>query len=270
MHLVNVSFSLDSYLFQTFLESVLPTFIDPTKYSHRCIGNYTSSCVDLTWSMCVQDPPMVFIDKLDRGADFNTDYFRKFTRNGGDKFDYLVWPAIRLYKNGPLVVKGIAEPIKTVKNVTPENENGNNKTPEVHKVPSPVQIQSDRRFTPPVTDRPARKPEDWVDLDMNSEDNNSWDRDLPETPNKVYKRNPENSDVSGLPTSPYFAPYSNRSSRNRVSNIPTIRVTENTGDGTRGRYARSQGGRSLAGEPGNLTVMWTNKQTAQDRRTTAP
>lgn len=233
-------------------------------------------CVELTWSMCVQDPPMVFIDKLDRGADFNSDQFRKFTRSGGNKFDYLVWPALRLYHNGPLIVKGIAEPIKVEKRATPESP----RKPEVQKpeevtlpqIPNTPPRDASNFVTPPRDGRSplakSRNPEDWVDLDMNSEDNNSWDRDIPQTPNKVYKR-AKPTQTNGGPSTPYFAPYTNRD-RKENTDIPTITVQQ-PGDGTRGRYARSQNGRPFDQHQGNLTVMWKNQQpTPQDRRTSAP
>lgn len=214
--------------------------------------------MDLTWSMCVQDPPMVFIDKLDRGADFNNDYFRKFTRAGGSKFDYLVWPAILLHQNGPLVVKGIAEPIKIVKRGTP-NSVAEQPKPAVEEVVTPPRDRNS-----PVGK--SRNPEDWVDLDMNSEDNNSWDRDPPQTPKKVYKKATTHE---GVPNSPYFAPYSNRE-LNQSSDIPQIRI-QNSEDAARGRYTRSQDGRLTENQAGNLTVLWKNKQTApHDRRTSAP
>lgn len=255
--------------FQTFIESVLPTFIDPSKYKHRCITNYTSHCVDLTWSMCVQDPPMVFIDKLDRGADFNTDQFRKFTRSGGNKFDYLVWPALRLYHNGPLIVKGIAEPIKVPKRATPDTQiKPEVQKPEVVVLPQTPPRDASNLVTPPRDGRSpvakSRNPEDWVDLDMNSVDNNSWDRDIPQTPSKVYKR--AQPKANGGPSTPYFAPYTNR----EKTDIPTITIQQ-PGEATRGRYARSQDGKPYEQHPGNLTVLWKNQQpTQQDRRTSAP
>ena len=257
--------------FQTFTESVLPTFIDPSKYKHRCINNYANLCVDVTWSMCVQDPPLVFIDKLDRGAEFNTEHFRKFTRSGGDKFDYLVWPALRLYHNGPLIVKGIAEPIKTAKGATPEIVT---KPALMQSYDEPEHMSPDQGnlVTPPRDGRSpglirSDNPEDWVDLDMNSVDNNSWDRDLTQTPNKVYKKSQTYLGDDG-PSSPYFAPYTGRD-RKENTDIPTIRV-QNSGTGARGRYGRSQDGQPYDQSAGNLTVMWKQNQAAQDRQTSAP
>jgi hypothetical protein len=36
--------------------------------------------------------------------------FRLFTRNG-ERLDYMVWPALLLHENGPLVQKGVVQPV---------------------------------------------------------------------------------------------------------------------------------------------------------------
>lgn len=69
---------------------------------------FVDRCIELCWMMNIQDPPMYLqfesSDVIDRSM------FRLFTRNG-ERLEYVVWPALLLHENGPLVQKGVAQPV---------------------------------------------------------------------------------------------------------------------------------------------------------------
>ncbi|XP_045204358.1 uncharacterized protein LOC123557139 [Mercenaria mercenaria] len=68
---------------------------------------YAAKCVEISWFMCVQDPPMVF--QFDISNEEELRYvFRQFQEHG-HQFDYIVWPAVRLFENGKLLEKGYAK-----------------------------------------------------------------------------------------------------------------------------------------------------------------
>ena len=72
------------------------------------IKTYCDKCVELTWLMNVQDPPMVLIWPQDVQRDHMAGMFRTFTKTGSI-LSYEVWPAVMLTKEGPLMVKGVAQ-----------------------------------------------------------------------------------------------------------------------------------------------------------------
>nr|XP_022321626.1 uncharacterized protein LOC111123530 [Crassostrea virginica] len=71
---------------------------------------FVNRCVELCWMMHIQDPPMV----LDFGSTaeiVDKNVFRFFTRSG-ELVDFVVWPAVLLHDNGPLIQKGVVQPFK--------------------------------------------------------------------------------------------------------------------------------------------------------------
>lgn len=72
---------------------------------------FAKKCVELCWLMAVQDPPLVFGPLPQRRDKFNADLFREFTKSG-ETIDFPVWPVLHLYENGPVLSKGVVEPIK--------------------------------------------------------------------------------------------------------------------------------------------------------------
>ena len=69
---------------------------------------YIDRSVELCWTMQIQDPPMHL--EFDSSADIDKSVFRLFTRNG-NILDFVVWPALMLHENGPLVHKGVVQPL---------------------------------------------------------------------------------------------------------------------------------------------------------------
>ncbi|KAL5012979.1 hypothetical protein ScPMuIL_011530 [Solemya velum] len=70
---------------------------------------FVNKCVELSWLMCLQDPPVVLDCSAKRGDNFDNTLFRHYTKSG-DTVDYLVWPALRLYNGGPVICKGVVQP----------------------------------------------------------------------------------------------------------------------------------------------------------------
>ena len=86
--------------------SGLGPIIQKIKDDDPVYTRYVEGCTDIMWHTQIQSPPLVL--------DFETknkDWYKKFT-SPGQNIDYIVWPAVFLYGNGPLLAKGIAQFIK--------------------------------------------------------------------------------------------------------------------------------------------------------------
>lgn len=73
---------------------------------------YAKRCANLCWLMRIRDPKMHMIYKIKsgEGAQFDEEHFRHYTRTG-KRISFLVWPVLCLYENGPVLSKGIAQPL---------------------------------------------------------------------------------------------------------------------------------------------------------------
>jgi hypothetical protein len=58
----------------------------------------------------VQDPPLAFGQIVTKGEKLNTNIYKAYTIRG-DRVAFLVWPALLLHENGPVLCKGIAQGI---------------------------------------------------------------------------------------------------------------------------------------------------------------
>nr|XP_011418674.2 uncharacterized protein LOC105321887 [Crassostrea gigas] len=65
--------------------------------------------IEVCWMMQIQDPPMYL--QFDSTKNIDKSLFRLFTKNGRS-LDFVVWPALLLHENGPLVQKGVVQPMK--------------------------------------------------------------------------------------------------------------------------------------------------------------
>ncbi|XP_033743516.1 LOW QUALITY PROTEIN: uncharacterized protein LOC117329606 [Pecten maximus] len=72
---------------------------------------FNKACVDITWAMNVQTPPLVFAPKPATGTPVQTELYSLYTQSG-DVVDYVVWLACLLHKDGPLLAKGVLQPFK--------------------------------------------------------------------------------------------------------------------------------------------------------------
>lgn len=60
--------------------------------------------------MAIQDPPMILDFSPAKNEEFDKEVFRCYTRTG-ENVEFVVWPAVFLYNDGPLVTKGVLQPI---------------------------------------------------------------------------------------------------------------------------------------------------------------
>ncbi|KAL3878670.1 hypothetical protein ACJMK2_031001 [Sinanodonta woodiana] len=95
-------------LFQDFREK-LTTFVDWKYVKEENIEVYIKRCFQLCWLMSIQDPPVVLSREPERGAQFDTNLYKHYMHSG-DTIDYVIWPALLLHTDGPLLAKGVAEP----------------------------------------------------------------------------------------------------------------------------------------------------------------
>ncbi|XP_060591775.1 DNA ligase 1-like isoform X2 [Ruditapes philippinarum] len=69
---------------------------------------YISKCVEVCWLMRVQDPPVTLYWNVPDDRSFNSDVYRAYTKSG-THVEYVVWPAMYLHEDGPLLMKGVAQ-----------------------------------------------------------------------------------------------------------------------------------------------------------------
>ncbi|XP_078323987.1 uncharacterized protein LOC111125351 isoform X2 [Crassostrea virginica] len=77
--------------------------------SMEFVNPYVKKCVRLCWLMVAQDPPVYIKPSGEPGSKFDKDFYREFLCSG-KVLDYVVWPALLLHENGPLLHKGVAQP----------------------------------------------------------------------------------------------------------------------------------------------------------------
>lgn len=93
---------------ETFLKEVLPEFLDLHYVAEPAVVQYTRRCVEVTWYMCMQSKPMYLVTKVIRKSTFDTNLFGYYTI-AGDKFDFVVWPAVVQGENERIIAKGVAQ-----------------------------------------------------------------------------------------------------------------------------------------------------------------
>ena len=71
---------------------------------------YIDKCVELCWYMNIQERPVVIDFDYQKGDKFRTDVHRHYTKTGST-CDFLVWPPMFLYDGGPLLQKGVMQPM---------------------------------------------------------------------------------------------------------------------------------------------------------------
>ncbi|XP_076070123.1 uncharacterized protein LOC143041874 [Mytilus galloprovincialis] len=69
---------------------------------------FFEKCVYLCWSMAIQEPVMYLDDDLKEGIPLDKNTYKEFVKSG-DTVVYVVWPALFLHRNGPLLYKGVAQ-----------------------------------------------------------------------------------------------------------------------------------------------------------------
>ncbi|VDI63566.1 Hypothetical predicted protein [Mytilus galloprovincialis] len=69
---------------------------------------FFDQCVNLCWCMVIQDPVMHLDGDITQGTTFDKNTYKEFVKSG-NKVKYVVWPALFLHKDGPLLHKGIVQ-----------------------------------------------------------------------------------------------------------------------------------------------------------------
>ena len=70
---------------------------------------YVETCVQCCWLMAIQEPPVHMEWGFKKGiSDFNKDVLKSYTKTG-NTVAFMVWPALFLHRDGPLLCKGIAQ-----------------------------------------------------------------------------------------------------------------------------------------------------------------
>ena len=70
---------------------------------------YITKCAHLCWYMAIQEPPVVIIfQKTAADEQFDKDVYKAYTQVG-KKLDFVVWPAVYLHKDGPMICRGTAQ-----------------------------------------------------------------------------------------------------------------------------------------------------------------
>lgn len=67
--------------------------------------NFVERCTELCWSMAIKQPPMVLVYDQLEGRPHDRTLFSTYTKNG-PVIDFVVWPALLLHNNGPILQKG--------------------------------------------------------------------------------------------------------------------------------------------------------------------
>ncbi|XP_052278882.1 uncharacterized protein LOC127877239 isoform X2 [Dreissena polymorpha] len=85
---------------------IIQTALVPKDFDSDELRAYYNRCVEVCWLAAVQDPPMFM--NFNPGVNFDTTLFKDYTARG-PFVEFLVWPALNLHKDGPLLSKGVAQ-----------------------------------------------------------------------------------------------------------------------------------------------------------------
>lgn len=70
------------------------------------MARYADKAVELAWWMRVQDPPVYMVPST--STSFDSNVYRGYTKTGTTP-DFFVWPALRLYREGGILLKGVVQ-----------------------------------------------------------------------------------------------------------------------------------------------------------------
>ncbi|XP_048772663.2 uncharacterized protein LOC125678324 [Ostrea edulis] len=72
------------------------------------IMTYLENCVRICWLFAIQDPPMELLWPKEQSK--VDDHLTEFTKRG-NVISFVVWPSLYLHANGPLMCKGVVQPV---------------------------------------------------------------------------------------------------------------------------------------------------------------
>lgn len=94
-------------IYQKYLTDLSNSYSKKATISQK-IPFFVKKCFELCWFMVVQDPPVVLAPVIRPCDPFDTNHYKAYTKTGAN-VDYVVWPALLLHKNGPVLTKGVAQ-----------------------------------------------------------------------------------------------------------------------------------------------------------------
>jgi len=71
--------------------------------------------------MVIKEPPMVLVHDQMEGQPIDRNLFSVYTKRGS-VVDFVIWPALILHKNGPILSKGVVQGKEDKKQETPERK----------------------------------------------------------------------------------------------------------------------------------------------------
>ena len=102
------------------------------------VQKFFRTCIQLCWMMNIQDPRVHMVTKDD-----STQMYRAYTRSG-DVIDYVVWPSLLLFEDGPLLYKGVAQLKKTSQPII-KKETSKSKIPTNQELPEITSEQDSQK-----------------------------------------------------------------------------------------------------------------------------
>ena len=107
---IDLSYLYIFYGFQMFRNEGLPKVFPFQINDLPAMKAYVDKCVEVTWLMRVQDPPMQLVlpPASSKPLPFDTENFEPHTQSG-KTMAFNVWPAIQSNAGGPLLIKGIVQ-----------------------------------------------------------------------------------------------------------------------------------------------------------------
>lgn len=77
------------------------------------VQQYTTKCLEICWLMNMCDPTLAIGCPPAKGSVFDKTIYKEYTRSG-KTVEFVVWLPLYLHENGPLLEKGVVQPLKTM------------------------------------------------------------------------------------------------------------------------------------------------------------
>ena len=83
---------------------------DKCKPVLKKVQQYTAICLELCWLMNMSDPPIAIGSPSAKCSVFDSTIYKVYTKSG-KTVNYVVWLPLYLFENGPLLQKGVVQPL---------------------------------------------------------------------------------------------------------------------------------------------------------------
>lgn len=95
-------------LMETAVKKCVDDYLKSNKEATENEIVFVKKCSELCWCICIADPPMVIEYKHFERYKIDSTKFNKYNRSG-ITVEFVVWPALLLYENGPVLAKGTVQ-----------------------------------------------------------------------------------------------------------------------------------------------------------------